>query len=264
MNSNQQTNTYLIAGAIVVAGALIALGTIFSNPDNGGNPDNNTSPSGTVALSIEPVTENDRIVGNMDASVVLVEYSDFECPFCKQFHSTLMEVVEQYEGTNDFAWVFRHFPLKNIHPKAVREAHAAECAYEQGGNEAFWAYSDRLFEITPGNNGLDLDLLPEIAEYVGLDVDAFNECQDSGRHNDFVDAHLEDAIDAGGRGTPFNVFTVKEPFSEEVFTELQDIRSQFPPNSVQISDDRMRISFSGGLQRSAVISIIELLIDREQ
>jgi|SRR6185436_4627347 len=108
-------------------------------------------------IDMAPITPSDHSIGSLDADVVIVEYSDTECPFCKTIHPVLHEIVKQYGGK--VAWVYRHFPLDSIHPKTRKEAEATECAAELGGNEVFWAYLDKIFENTPANNGLDPRLL---------------------------------------------------------------------------------------------------------
>ena len=106
-----------------------------------------------MATQMRPISPDDHILGNVNAKIIIVEYSDLECPFCKMFHNTMHQVVEKSNG--NVAWVYRHYPILQLHPKAFHEAEATECAWEQGGNSAFWKYTDKLFEITPSNNGLD-------------------------------------------------------------------------------------------------------------
>src|SRR6185436_7093141 len=84
-------------------------------------------------VEMEPVTEKDHILGNPNAEVIMVEYSDLECPFCKEFHSTLRRVMNEYGKDGKVAWVYRHFPIDSLHPKARKEAEATECAAELGG-----------------------------------------------------------------------------------------------------------------------------------
>jgi len=141
--------------------------------------------------------------GSEKAAVTIVEYSDLECPFCKRFHTTMQQVMAEYDGR--VKWVYRHFPLTQLHPKAVKEAEAAECAGELGGNEAFWKYIDRIYEITPANNGLDLAELPKIAEGIGLKKDKFEECLNSGRHAAKVQAQADQAVADGAQGTPYSL-----------------------------------------------------------
>lgn len=130
--------------------------------------DDAISDKGTDAkLTVRAVSNEDHVLGDRNAPVKLIEFSDLECPFCKRFHPTAKQVVTEYAGK--VALVYRHFPLDSLHAKARKEAEATECANEQGGNDKFWAYMDRLFDVTPSNDGLDLAELPKIAAFVGLE-----------------------------------------------------------------------------------------------
>lgn len=203
-------NKYAVPVAIIVAGVVIAGAVFYTSRSGGpapGTADQNGDDSGEIA--IREVSEDDHIRGNPNAQLVIVEYSDFECPFCKNFHATMAQVIDEYGKDGQVAWVYRHFPLAQLHSKAPIEAEATECAAELGGNEGFWAYSDMIFDITPSNNGLDLDLLPEIAEDVGLDREAFEECLESGRHKEAVQDDFDDARGAGGTGTPYSVIVAR-------------------------------------------------------
>jgi protein-disulfide isomerase len=92
---------------------------------------------------IEPVSATDHILGDPNAEIVIVEYSDLGCPFCKIFHATMHEIVDEYEGK--VAWVYRHYPIKELHPIAPEAAEASECVAELGGNAKFWEYIDEIF-----------------------------------------------------------------------------------------------------------------------
>ena len=146
------------------------------------------------------ISSDDRIRGNKDAPIVVVEYSDFECPFCSQLHPTLARVVEESEG--EVAWVYRHLPLTAIHSRAQVAAVASECVAELGGNDAFWSYSDALF----GNyRGLTSDFLQTSAVAIGIDSGTFDACLTSGKHDARVQADLQNANASGGTGTPFSI-----------------------------------------------------------
>ncbi len=200
--------------AIVFSGILVA-GAIFLSEKQ--------APTQPVALAQIPTREqagadsanapvdllalksDDHVLGNPNADVLIIEYSDPECPFCKRFHTTMLQVMDQYGKSGQVAWVYRHFPLDQLHPKARKEGEALECANELGGNESFWKYTDRLYEITPANNGLDLAELPKIATTVGLDAVKFNACLDSGKYAARVQRDFESGANLGVRGTPYSV-----------------------------------------------------------
>jgi protein-disulfide isomerase len=92
--------------------------------------------------TVDPVTASDHMRGSLEDQVFLIEYSDFECPYCKSFHPTAQRILQDYDQV---AWVYRHFPLESIHAKARPAALASECIAELGGNEAFWAFADEAF-----------------------------------------------------------------------------------------------------------------------
>lgn len=209
MDSNNQNNLS-IPIAIVFAGILVA-GAVYLTGDRSltkGSENLQVEQSPTEQFNLDAIreiTSEDRVRGDLNAPVVIVEYSDTECPFCKQFHTSMKQIFDEYGTKGQVAWVYRHFPLDQIHRKARIEAHALECAGDLGGNQKFWEYADRLYEITPANDGLDLNELPKIAQYVGLNVPAFNSCLESGKFDDKIEADLQDAIATGGRGTPWSV-----------------------------------------------------------
>lgn len=160
-------------------------------------------PTPRQATEVDPVTDDDWVRGNVDARIALIEYSDLECPFCQRFHPTAQQVIDEYK--DDVKWVYRHFPLDQIHSKADKEAEAVECAGKLAGNEGFWALTDKIFEVSPTNNGLDLDMLPNLAVEVGLDRNAFESCLNSGEMANNVEADYQSGLKAGVTGTPGNI-----------------------------------------------------------
>lgn len=208
--SQSQKFTLSTPVAIVIAGAFMAVALYFGSqgtPSSGGIQQQPVvqQPAGDLE-QMNAIATTDHIRGNPNASVKIVEYSDTECPFCKRFHETLKQVVD---SNSNVAWVYRHFPLDQLHKKARKEAVATECANELGGNDAFWKYLDRLFAITPANDGLDLAELPKIAQYVGLDVAKFNECLGSTRYDQHIEDEVQNAVATGGNGTPWSIVVSK-------------------------------------------------------
>ncbi len=191
-----------VPAAIVLAGLVIA-GAIFFRSPSSVSTDSQTAMMGLVAKDVETLSADDRLIGSMNAPIKIIEYSDLECPFCKAFHRAAAQVMEKYKAGGELAWIFRHFPLDSLHSKARAEAIAAECARVQGGDEAFFAYIDRVFTITPSNNGLDLGELAKIAGELKLDLAAFEACRESEAPAAVVESHLKNALTIGADGTPF-------------------------------------------------------------
>jgi protein-disulfide isomerase len=159
---------------------------------------------------MRPISGNDHILGNPNADVVMVEYSDTECPFCKEFYSSLQQIMSVYGTSGKVAWVYRQFPIADLHKRAPKEAEATECAYDQGGNDAFWKYLTEVYSTTNSNDTLDPALLPKIASDVGLNVSLFNTCLSTGKFTAKVQTDYDNAIAAGGQGTPFTILVTKD------------------------------------------------------
>jgi len=167
-----------------------------------------TAPPTPTNIQVAAVTEDDWYKGAKDASITIVEYSDTECPFCKRFHDTMNQVIENYGDS--VKWVYRHAPLDSLHRKARREAMALECAGDLAGNDGFWKYADTLFARTPSNDGLADSELFTIAKDVGLNEGKFTDCLESEKFAADVQADLDDAQKAGLRGTPYSVLMVAD------------------------------------------------------
>ncbi|MDO8523904.1 MAG: thioredoxin domain-containing protein [bacterium] len=200
-----QNQTLMIPIAIVIAGAIVG-GAIFFVAKN--SPANPTSPSTTTTTTNIPgVTTADHILGDPNAPIKIVEYTDFECPFCKQFDGTMKQVLAAYPGK--VAWVMRNFPLQQIHPNAPKLALATECVAELGGNDAYWKFKDSIFTQAPINTFFDITKLTATAKGVGVDGTAFDACVASEKYQDKITQEFNDAIAAGGQGTPFSVLITK-------------------------------------------------------
>lgn len=193
-------------GAIVVAGALIAI-AVYAGGARGVGPVAN-APVKLDDLKVVPVSAKDHIIGSANAEVVIIEYSDTECPYCKVFHNTMKTVMNDYKGR--VAWVYRHLPIPSLHAKAPLEAAATECVAELGGNEAFWKYLDKIFAATNSNDSLDSTLLPIMAVEVGIDEAKFNTCLASGKYNKAIEDSAEEGFEAGARGTPYSLIMTKD------------------------------------------------------
>lgn len=214
---SKQSKQIPIPIAIILAGIIIAGAVIYSSGKTDNKNVANNPGQQAVAQQqtgdlekMTPISSSDHIRGNPNAPVKIVEYSDTECPFCKRFHDTMKQVMDIEGKDGKVAWVYRHFPLDQLHSKARKEAVALECANEQGGNDKFWSYADRLYEVTPANNGLDPAELPKIAQYVGLDIAKFNTCLASTKYDKHIEDEVQNAQATGGNGTPWSIVVGKD------------------------------------------------------
>ena len=214
-----------IPAAIIIAAALIA-GAIYLDGSKGGTEkinvqggiDGAQNKQVTAETVIAPVTEADHIRGNPNAPILIVEYSDYDCPYCRVFHDTMMKIMADFEKSGKVAWVYRQFPLVELHPDAPKMSEAAYCVAEQTGNEGFWKYTDALNnsrKVEYNANGslknvepTDMSRLTEFALAGGVDKAKFELCLSSGTFTEKVDNDVEAAAKTGARGTPYSIIMV--------------------------------------------------------
>jgi protein-disulfide isomerase len=133
--------------------------------------------------------------GPVDAPIVIVEFSDFQCPFCKRFQDeTAAQLLAAYP--DQIRFVYRHLPLTSIHPEAFPSAEASMCANEQ---DAFWDFHDRIFE---NQDRLGRELYLRIAADLDLDAVTFEECLNSGKYKDAIQQDMDFALNLGVQSTP--------------------------------------------------------------
>jgi protein-disulfide isomerase len=204
----------------------------------------------------------DHILGDPNASIVVVEFSDLECPFCKNFESTMNSLLSTYGKSGQLAWVYRDFPL-NIHPRSEKESEASECANELGGNDAFWKYTEAVFATTTSNNTLDPQKLPIIAGNIGLDVAKFNTCLSSGKYAALITDQTNDALAAGARGTPYSVMLLKYPLSSDAENNINNfVASNQLSGNVMISGDKKEIVINGALPLQLVKQVVDYILKK--
>jgi predicted DsbA family dithiol-disulfide isomerase len=170
-----------------------------------------------------PVRATDHIRGDSNASVTIVEYADFQCPYCQQMHASLQTSVQ--EGR--IRWVYRHFPLTSIHPLAFKEAEAAECAGAQG---KFWEYADALFAAQArlgSSRALDRELA-SLAEGINADPAALKECLDSAQFTQIVKNQMREAEALQISGTPTIFIDSKRHEGSVSYNDLKDLLANHP------------------------------------
>lgn len=254
----KQTNI-LTPIAIIIAGALIASAVLFTQEKEPVD----TTPKNTINAA--EITNEDHILGDRNASIKIVEYSDTECPFCKRFHGFLHEIVEGENKIDDIAWVYRHFPIESLHKKAFRQAEATECVAKLSGKETFWSYLDRIYEETPSNDGLLDEQLYEFAADLNIPAEEFAACLESGEMTEKIAASVEEAQDAGARGTPYSVLFLDEKLTDEKITIIKELDLQISQNHptrriLQVDEkDKNKISMSGALPPDLIAKIVSIV-----
>lgn len=174
---------------------------------NSGNQGGNIDPTQQApednGAPVKVSVDDDPILGDKKAKVTLIEFSDYECPFCKKyFTDTYPQIKKDYIDTGKVKMVFRDLPL-GFHQNAPKQAEAAECARKQGGDSVYFKYHDQIFtKTTSGGTGLALDQLPVMAKELGLNINKFQQCLDSGEFKSEVEKDLADAGKVGASGTP--------------------------------------------------------------
>jgi protein-disulfide isomerase len=197
--------------AIVVGFAMIAVAVFFTGGKNtpvGSTTNKDGSSSKTVSSTPRPIDSSDFIQGNPNAPILIVEYSDYDCPFCKQYHDTLSQIMEEYGVTGRVAWVYRQYPIGQLHPNSPNVSKAALCVGSLGGGDAFWKFTDMIFENRELDEPTNPIKLPDYASEAGVSKDEYFACLDSNKMEDPLKQSVADAFDIGARGTPYTVIMV--------------------------------------------------------
>ena len=211
IHMQSKTNSYAIPIAILFGFALIAAAIFFSGSKGvpaqqaTANATTSQAAQATETKPVRPVDSTDHIRGNPNAPIVIVEYADYDCPFCKEFDETMQQVMDKYGSSGKVAWVYRQFPIQQLHPDAPRLSLAAECVGKIGGNDAFWKFSDLLFGERGVNDFVDMSRLDEFATKSGISSKTFEACLADGSTQAAVQADFNDAVSAGAKGTPYSV-----------------------------------------------------------
>lgn len=201
----KEPSPFLTPVSVLIAGAMIAGAIIYSQKNfatqQGGNvaavPGNDPS---TSAMQAKDVSEKDHVFGNKDTEITLIEFSDFQCPFCAALHPTLSRIVTESNG--NINWVYRFFPLNSIHPEATSAALASECVAKYAGNDAFWKFANDLFK---NQQRLGTPLYEKLSKAASVSPADFASCMISADTTARITENLDDAVASGGQGTPYVV-----------------------------------------------------------
>lgn len=197
----------LISISILMSSGVIKINNLGSAAPSAGQPTTASpapqapqAPSGPVKVSVS----DNPVLGNKDAKVTLIEFSDYECPFCKRhFTDVYPQIKKDYIDTGKIKLVYRNYPLPFHDPMATYEAKAALCAREQGGDATYFKIHDEMFKQTTSNGtGLSKDKVAQIATSLGLNASAISSCADGTKYDAKVKADIADGSAAGVNGTP--------------------------------------------------------------
>lgn len=193
-----------VLGSIIYIGVIIYHGTQTSSEDviasisDSYSNDLSLDSSGLGSLDANAnlETQDDPSFGSREAKVHIIEFGDFECPYCNQELTVVKQLQARYG--NQIFFQFRDFPVVNAHPNALNAAIAASCAYQQG-NDKFWLYHDRLYQF---QDSLSDELYTSLAERIGLNLESFAACYSQKDTSDEVEQDYVDGLDLGVTGTP--------------------------------------------------------------
>jgi len=183
---------------------------------------------------VKATADDDPFLGDKNAPIEIIEFSDYQCPFCRKFWTeTLPSIKSEYIDTGKVKFVYRDFPLTSIHPGALPAAEAAECSREQGGDEAYFKMHDKIFSeqnILDGGDPVTGPVrgtaqfgtteLKRWAKDIGYNIDS---CLDSGKFKSEVQKDLSDATSAGGQGTPYFVINGKPLSGAQPFSAFKQV-----------------------------------------
>lgn len=210
-----EENRTLIPVAILVA-IIIIVGAVFASGKQAENRQSPTTIDSPIDIgqefAIRPVTSEDHILGSPDADIVIVEYSDYECPYCARHHPTMEKIMEEYGKDGKVAWVYRHYPIDKAHTKARGASEASECVANIAGEAAFWNFSSRVFNGAPAS--LTPSALKKIALDLGTDEAQYDTCVAENTYADDVEADKKDGDLIAGTdpnfGTPYSLIIRKD------------------------------------------------------
>lgn len=195
---------FILPGAIIIAALLISGTILYSNGLLGGDAGQGAAIGGQGGSAVKASADDDPFIGPEDAKVEIIEFSDFQCPFCRTFwKNTLSRIKSEYIDSGKVKFVYRDFPL-SFHPMAQKYAEAGECAQDQ---DKFWEMHDKIFgeqdKLGPGTiNDYDISDVKRWAVELGLNSTEFNQCFDSGKYTQEVRDDFADGSAAGVSGTP--------------------------------------------------------------
>lgn len=219
---------------IVLVAVIIGGGIMYSRKTYDVQEIASSKLDSSKKINIRPISNTDHIYGNPNADVIMVTYSDLECPSCQKFHVTMRKILDEYAKSGTVAWVYRHFPIEKSHPKAKGAAVASECVASIAGELKFWEYIEIVF--TGATNSLLPENLRKIAVDIGVDTTKFDSCIILQSDNEIIAQSLAD-----GKA----IFEIDSNFST--------------PYTIMISKNGLQTQLVGNQELSDIVEIINLM-----
>ncbi|OGG60421.1 hypothetical protein A3C89_04120 [Candidatus Kaiserbacteria bacterium RIFCSPHIGHO2_02_FULL_50_50] len=192
----------IVIAGIAIAAAILSSNGVFANLFGGDLPQ--FAPTEISIAPFDPAT--DHIIGNPNAPVILIEYSDFDCPYCQIFHSSMKQLMAEHGAAGNVAWVYRSLPIITENSPTI--SYAAECVAEIGGNDVFWKFADDIFSRTHGTH-FDIATLTEKVKATGVNMTAYTNCMTGDTHKARMQALMDNVLALGVNGTPATFAIVK-------------------------------------------------------
>lgn len=207
----------IIVASIVIAGGLMGYGLITQG--------NSANATPKAMFKGKAISDTDYVEGKVDSKVVVIEYSDPECPFCGQVSATIKQLRSEYG--DKAAFVYRHFPLTQIHKEAFDRSRAIACAGKVGGSTKYYQYIDTYYgyETSKQSTQMPATALNDFAKTIGLDMTAFTTCMKENQTGQLVTDSVTDGATAGVQGTPSTFILVKTKKGYEQISMVDGARS---------------------------------------
>jgi protein-disulfide isomerase len=233
----------LVVASILLSGMMVASAIIFNGYQNRKDSNNtatndlpkvdNNDPVEARDINVD-ISEDTPYLGNKDeAKIAIIEFSDYECPFCKKFHEgSRLDIIKEYVDTGKAILAWKDYPLSFHDPLATKQAVAAQCVYEQKGNKGYFEYATAIFDKTvSGGDGMKENELNVLAKNIAdLDTTKFDTCLKDDKTLDKVKAGTKFGNDNGITGTPGFIIgkleNGKRDFInriEEIYREMEEI-----------------------------------------
>jgi protein-disulfide isomerase len=219
----KQKKALFVACLVALCAVLFAWLFTHNTPTATTSPAANDFPDIRASGTSTHITQEDHILGSPDALVFLVVYTDFQCPFCREYHGTLRTIMDIYGPSGEVALIYRHMPLVQLHPHSPTYHLASECVHEQMDDIGFWKFTDTLFESAAHTNTASSTVLTALAVQAGARENEFRICMQEERYTARVQQNFDTGWEKDIRKTPYTILVT--PYQEIVIDELRSFKT---------------------------------------